>query len=161
MTSIKKPRNLVNEAQTANRLTIEPRTQTQKDLIKAIKENDQVFAIGPAGTGKTYISTIVACQEYLRHNIRKIIITRPAVYAGGENYGALPGGLNQKVAPWMVPVFEVLEEALGGKKKLEEIVKSGDIEVTLLGLCGEEPSKTPLSLWMRPRIPLQNRWRCL
>lgn len=129
----KRKRNPINDAQVANRLKVEPKTAAQKRFLEALKQNQQVFATGPAGTGKTYLATMYACEMYLRGVVDKIIISRPAVPAQGENYGFLPGGIDSKLAPWMVPVVEVIEEALGSKQKYLEAQKAGDIEIAPFG----------------------------
>ena len=131
--SSKKKRSTVNDAAKANKLTIIPRTQKQKQLLHSLKTYEQVFAFGSAGTGKTYLSTIEACRAFLRGEVKKIVITRPMVSNGGEEYGALPGNLNQKLGPWLVPVTELLEDCLG-KQKLADYLKTGEVEIAPLGM---------------------------
>lgn len=125
-------RDQVNEVQQANKITIEPKTKNQKKLLDNLRSYDQNFAVGPAGTGKTFVATIEACRLFLLGKVEKIVITRPAVAAGGEEYGFLPGGINQKMGPWVQPVMELLEEALG-KQKVQDHLKSGVIEIAPLG----------------------------
>lgn len=126
----KKSRNPVNEIQRANKIELSPRNPKQKEYLQALKKSDQVFATGPAGTGKTFIAAVVATQMYLRGDVSKIIITRPAVAADGEEHGFLPGSLEKKLAPWVVPVVEIIQECLGSKAKLEEMMRTGDLEVS-------------------------------
>lgn len=128
-----KKRNTVNDHQRANNIVIHPQTENQRLYLQALKNQTQVFALGPAGTGKTFISAVVASELYLRGKVKKIILTRPAVPACGEEYGFLPGGLNQKLAPWVVPIFEVLQDCLG-KGQLDDAVKNGDVEIAPLGM---------------------------
>lgn len=124
----KRQRNQVNDSQKSNHVHIEGRTQRQRDYIHAINCYSQVFAVGPAGTGKTYIPTVIATKMYLRREVSKIIITRPAVGASGEQHGFLPGDLRSKLAPWALPIIEVIE-AIVGRASLDDMLKSGDIEV--------------------------------
>lgn len=122
-------KNSVNDAQRANKIDIYPKNQKQKEYIEALKNHNQVFAIGPAGAGKTYIPTIIATKAYLRGEIKKIILTRPAVEAGEEKHGFLPGNLDKKLAPWVLPVTEIIEEALGSKQRFMDMLSNGDLEV--------------------------------
>lgn len=96
-------------------LTIKPKTKNQKQLVKNIAEKDLVFAIGPAGTGKTYLAVAMAVQALKNKQVRKIIITRPAVEAG-ENLGFLPGDLKDKVDPYLRPIYDALEEMIPSEK---------------------------------------------
>lgn len=124
----KRDRNPVNEAQKYNKVTLTAKTPVQKEYIKAIKNTDQVFAIGPAGTGKTYIATVLATQMYLIRQVSKIIITRPTVGADNEQIGFLPGDMKQKMAPWVVPIVEVIQNIVG-KAMMEEMLRNGDLEI--------------------------------
>jgi len=123
-----KKKNSVNDAQRANKINLYPKNNKQREYIEALRNHDQVFAIGPAGAGKTYIPTIMATQAYLRGDIKKIILTRPAV-AVQEEHGFLPGSIDKKLAPWVLPVTEVIEEALGSKQRFLDMLKAGDLEV--------------------------------
>lgn len=125
-------RNQVNDTQRANNLCISPRTDNQRTFLNAIRDYEQVFATGPAGTGKTYIATIEACRLYLLNKVSRIVITRPAIPAGGENLGFLPGSLQQKMAPWVLPVMEIIEDCLG-KAQAQEALKNGDLEIAPFG----------------------------
>lgn len=121
-------RNSVNDHQKANKIILEPRNERQATYIKLITHYDQIFVTGPAGSGKTYIPTVMATKAYLRGEIDKILITRPAVEVG-EKHGFLPGDINRKLAPWVLPITEIIEE-LVGKQKFEDMLKNGDIEVS-------------------------------
>lgn len=94
---------------------IKAKTENQRLLVKSIKENDLVFAIGPAGTGKTYISVAMAVQALKNKAIQKIIITRPAVEAG-ENLGFLPGDLKEKIDPYLRPIYDALHDMIPAEK---------------------------------------------
>ena len=109
-----------------------PRTENQKALIDALKENTQVFILGPAGTGKTYVTATFAADLYTTKEIDKIVITRPHV-AVGKELGVLKGDLHEKTMPWALPVLDVLEKHLG-KGTVETGIKNGNIEMAPLAL---------------------------
>lgn len=94
---------------------IKAKTDNQRSLVKAVKNNDLVFAIGPAGTGKTYISVAMAVQALKDKEVQKIIITRPAVEAG-ENLGFLPGDLKEKIDPYLRPIYDALGDMIPAEK---------------------------------------------
>ena len=94
---------------------IKPKTVNQQKLVDAVKENDLVFALGPAGTGKTYISVALAVRALKNKNVKKIIITRPAVEAG-ENLGFLPGDLKEKIDPYLRPIYDGLNDMIPFEK---------------------------------------------
>lgn len=106
------------------------KTLNQKEYIKAINRNDLVFAIGPAGTGKTYIAVINAVAKLRSNEINKIILTRPAVEAG-ESLGFLPGDLKEKVDPYLRPLYDALHEVLGSRI-VDEYIEKGIIEIAPL-----------------------------
>ena len=106
------------------------KTLNQKEYIKAINKDDLVFAIGPAGTGKTYIAVVNALAKLKNNKIKKIILTRPAVEAG-ENLGFLPGDLKEKVDPYLRPLYDALYEVLGSNT-VEEYIEKGIIEIAPL-----------------------------
>jgi phosphate starvation-inducible PhoH-like protein len=111
---------------------LKPRTTKQKDLIDAIKNYSQVFILGPAGTGKTYVTATCAADLYTKKEIDKIVITRPHV-AVGKELGFLKGDLTEKTMPWALPVLDVLEKHLG-KGTVETGIKLGNIEMAPLAL---------------------------
>lgn len=94
---------------------IKPKTQNQRTLVEAVHNNDLVFAIGPAGSGKTYISVAMAVRALKNKEVQKIIITRPAVEAG-ENLGFLPGDLKEKIDPYLRPIYDALGEMIPSEK---------------------------------------------
>ena len=91
---------------------LRPKTIGQRDYVRAIRGKDIVFGIGPAGTGKTYIAVAMAVQAFKDKNVQKIILTRPAVEAG-ERLGFLPGDLQEKVDPYLRPLYDALYDVLG------------------------------------------------
>jgi len=104
---------------TQNRV-ISPKTANQKTYIDAIRNNDVVFGIGPAGTGKTYLAVAMAISALLNNQVRSIILTRPAVEAG-EKLGFLPGDIAQKVNPYLRPLHDALNDMLGPDKAYDFI----------------------------------------
>lgn len=94
---------------------IKPKTPNQKSLVESASKNDLVFAIGPAGTGKTYISVALAVKALKNKRVKKIIITRPAVEAG-ENLGFLPGDLKEKIDPYLRPIYDALFDMVPSEK---------------------------------------------
>jgi phosphate starvation-inducible PhoH-like protein len=94
---------------------IKPKTANQKTLVECAEKNDLVFAIGPAGTGKTYISVALAVRALKNKEVKKIIITRPAVEAG-ENLGFLPGDLKEKIDPYLRPIYDALDDMIPAEK---------------------------------------------
>ena len=109
-----------------------PRNERQEEYIKALQEAEQVIVFGPSGTGKTYVVSTFAANLYHLKVINKIVITRPHVSVG-KDIGYLPGTLEEKAAPWALPVLDVLEKKLG-KGVVETALKSGNIEVAPLAL---------------------------
>jgi len=109
-----------------------PRTEKQRMLLDALKTSTQVFVLGPAGTGKTYVTATYAADLYTLKEIDKIVITRPHV-AVGKELGFLPGTLEEKTYPWALPVLDVLEKHWG-KGMLETAIKSGNVEMAPLAL---------------------------
>lgn len=110
--------------------SIRPKTLGQKLYVDAIDENTIVFGIGPAGTGKTYLAMAKAVQALQRKEVSRIILTRPAVEAG-ERLGFLPGSLNDKIDPYLRPLFDALHEMLD-PETVPKLMASGTIEVAPL-----------------------------
>ena len=110
--------------------TIYPKTNNQKALFEAMRNYDVVFAIGPAGTGKTYLAVAYALSLFKNKKVEKIILTRPAVEAG-ENLGFLPGDLKEKIDPYLRPLYDALNDILG-VEKVNKYVEQGVIEVAPL-----------------------------
>jgi phosphate starvation-inducible PhoH-like protein len=99
-------------------------------LFEESVKNDLLFAIGPAGTGKTYTAIALAVKALKNKEIKKIILSRPAVEAG-ENLGFLPGDLKDKIDPYLQPLYDALQDMIPGKK-LEEFMKDGTIQIAPL-----------------------------
>ncbi|WP_432736160.1 PhoH family protein [Maridesulfovibrio sp. FT414] len=110
--------------------TLTPRTLTQRAYFSAIRESDMVFAIGPAGTGKTYLAVAMAVYALQRKEVKKIILTRPAVEAG-EKLGFLPGDLVDKVNPYMRPLYDSLYDMLDFGK-VQDMIEENIIEIAPL-----------------------------
>ena len=111
---------------------IVPKTINQGRLIDAIASSHQVLILGPAGTGKTYVTATCAADLYTLKEIDKIVITRPHV-AVGKDIGFLPGTLEEKAQPWALPVLDVLIKHLG-RGTVDTALKSGNIEIATLAL---------------------------
>jgi phosphate starvation-inducible PhoH-like protein len=109
---------------------IRARTPNQRILVEAVHRSDLVFAIGPAGTGKTYTAIALAVRALKNRNIRRIILSRPAVEAG-ERLGFLPGDLKEKIDPYLQPLYDALQDMIPNKK-LEEFMKDGIIQIAPL-----------------------------
>ena len=109
---------------------IRAKTFRQRQYIEAIRKRDLTFGIGPAGTGKTYLAVVVAVQELLSHQFERLILTRPAVEAG-EKLGFLPGDLQQKVNPYLRPLYDAINEFID-PEKVPNLMERGVIEVAPL-----------------------------
>ncbi len=109
---------------------IKARTSNQKKLVKEIKEKDLVFAVGPAGTGKTYTAVAMAVKALKDKEVKRIVLTRPAVEAG-ENLGFLPGDLKEKLDPYLMPLYDALRDMIP-REKLNEMLEHGVIEIAPL-----------------------------
>jgi phosphate starvation-inducible PhoH-like protein len=94
---------------------IKPKTENQRRLVESAARHDLVFAVGPAGTGKTYISVAMAVKALKNKEVKKIVITRPAVEAG-ENLGFLPGDLKEKIDPYLRPIYDALDDMIPPEK---------------------------------------------
>ena len=122
--------NRVEIVKTQSGRPIYAKTINQKRYLEAIEANDLVFAIGPAGTGKTYVAIMHAVRQLKEGRIKKIILTRPAVEAG-ENLGFLPGDLKEKIDPYLRPLYDALDEALG-RKQTDTLIEKGVVEIAPL-----------------------------
>lgn len=113
-----------------NGQAIKARTLNQRRMLKSIKTNDVIFAVGPAGTGKTYTAVALAVRALKNKEIKRIILTRPAVEAG-ENLGFLPGDLKEKLDPYLQPLYDALREMIP-PEKLAYYMESGTIQIAPL-----------------------------
>jgi phosphate starvation-inducible PhoH-like protein len=139
-------------------LIIKPKTENQKKLVASVHKNDLVFVVGPAGTGKTYISVALAVRALKNKEVKKIIITRPAVEAG-ENLGFLPGDLKEKVDPYLRPIYDALDDMVP-PDKLKYYFENRVIEIAPLAfmrgrtlhnayiLLDEAQNTTPMQMKM-------------
>ena len=109
---------------------IKARNRTQEEMVKAYFENDLIFAVGPAGTGKTYIAIALAVRALKNREIKRIVLTRPAVEAG-ERLGFLPGDLKDKLDPYLQPLYDALGDMIPAKK-LQEFITEGTIQIAPL-----------------------------
>ena len=139
-------------------LIVKAKTLNQKRLVEASETSDIVFAIGPAGTGKTYTAVALAVRALKDKKVKKIIITRPAVEAG-ENLGFLPGDLKEKIDPYLRPIYDALEDMVSSEK-LKSFLEKNTIEIAPLAymrgrtldnafiLLDEAQNTTPMQLKM-------------
>lgn len=111
--------------------TVRPRTDGQRDLMEAIASHNLTVAIGPAGTGKTYLAICAAVEALEKGAVEKIILSRPAMEAG-ESLGYLPGDMHEKMAPYLRPLYDALGDRLGGKK-VRQYMDDGTIEIAPVG----------------------------
>jgi phosphate starvation-inducible PhoH-like protein len=115
---------------TFGKKVLAPRTVTQRRYLDAIERNDLVFGIGPAGTGKTYLAVAMAVQALVAKKVTRIVLTRPAVEAG-EKLGFLPGTLQEKIDPYLRPLYDALYDMLEGDR-VEKLLERAAIEVAPL-----------------------------
>ncbi len=137
---------------------IKPRSAKQIEMVKAAMENDLIFALGPAGTGKTFLAVALAVRALKNKEVKRIIITRPAVEAG-ENLGFLPGDLKEKIDPYLRPIYDALDE-LVPQDKLKFYLDNRIIEIAPLAymrgrtlqqafvLLDEAQNTTPMQMKM-------------
>lgn len=111
--------------------TIKPRSDGQRDLMEAIKTHNLTLAIGPAGSGKTYLAISAAVEALEKGTVEKIILSRPAMEAG-ESLGYLPGDMMEKMAPYLRPLYDALGDRMGGKK-VRQLMDEGTIEIAPVG----------------------------
>lgn len=109
---------------------IRARNQRQQEMVQAYFDNDLVFALGPAGTGKTYIAIALAVRALKYREVKRIVLTRPAVEAG-ERLGFLPGDLKEKLDPYLQPLYDALQDMIPSKK-LQEFLSDGTIQIAPL-----------------------------
>jgi len=113
-----------------NGKVIKAQTVNQRKLVESVNKNDMVFAIGPAGTGKTYTAVALAVRALKNKEVKRIILTRPAVEAG-ENLGFLPGDLKEKLDPYMQPLYDALRDMIPAER-LSSYIENGTIQIAPL-----------------------------
>ncbi len=118
--------NEIKEKRTKTRISITAKTDNQKILLKSIKDNLVTIVAGPPGSGKTMLAVVSGLREFIMGKYDKMIFTRPCVEANGENLGFLPGDLNEKIHPYMYPIFDFLSDYLS-QKQIEGYIKSESI----------------------------------
>jgi phosphate starvation-inducible PhoH-like protein len=106
---------------------VRPQSDNQRELMAAIEEHNLTLALGPAGTGKTYLAVSAAVEAYQSGRVARIVLTRPAVEAG-ESLGFLPGDMHEKLAPYLRPLYDALNERIGGKR-VRQLMTEGAIEI--------------------------------
>jgi phosphate starvation-inducible PhoH-like protein len=112
------------------KIRVGPRSPLQADYLRALRDYDLVFALGPAGTGKTYLAVAQAVAMLIEGRVERIVLSRPAVEAG-ENLGFLPGDLREKIDPYLRPLYDALHDMMPGEK-MRRYLEAGDIEVAPL-----------------------------
>ena len=117
---------VIKKAKTKTRIIVAARGKNQKILLKSIKENLVTIVAGPAGTGKIMLAVVSCLREFIMGKYDRMIFTRPCVEANGENLGFLPGDLNEKIHPYMYPIFDFLSDYLA-PKQIEGYIKAETI----------------------------------
>lgn len=127
-------KNLINPSEVlvhgVNGKLIKAQTQNQRKMVTSMQINDMLFAVGPAGTGKTYTAVALAVRALKDKEVRRIVLTRPAVESG-ENLGFLPGDLKEKLDPYMQPLYDALRDMIP-HEKLESYLETGVIQIAPL-----------------------------
>lgn len=127
-----RPRAIANAsvAIKTQKKTVQPYSRTQADYMEALQHHDMVFALGPAGTGKTYLAVAQAVALFMNHRVDRIILSRPAVEAG-EKLGFLPGDLKEKIDPYLRPLYDALFDMMPADRAMKHM-ENGEIEVAPL-----------------------------
>jgi phosphate starvation-inducible protein PhoH and related proteins len=131
--------------------TVEPRTEAQRDYVRALYGHEMAFGIGPAGTGKTYMAVAVAVAMFADGAVDRIVLSRPAVEAG-ERLGFLPGDMKEKVDPYMQPLYDALNDFLPSKQ-LGRLIEEKQIEIAPLAFMRGRTLAGPSWCWTRRRTP--------
>lgn len=111
--------------------TVRPRSEGQEALLTAIKSYNLTLAVGPAGTGKTYLAIAAAVEALEKGSVERIVLSRPAMEAG-ESIGFLPGDMHEKMAPYLRPLYDALGDRMGGKR-VRQYIEDGTIEIAPIG----------------------------
>jgi len=116
---------------TRQQVEIHPKNENQREYLRMINNHDITFGVGPAGTGKTYLATLMAMQAHTEGLVEKIVICRPAVNADDEDLGFLPGGINQKMDPYVRPIFDAFR-SYWSQQTINDYIGRGVIEIAPL-----------------------------
>ena len=136
--------------------TIVPRSTVQTRYMEALARDDMIFALGPAGTGKTYLAVAQAVSQLVSGSVDRLILSRPAVEAG-ERLGFLPGDMKEKVDPYLRPLYDALYDMLP-TEQVERRIASGEIEIAPIAFMrGRTLTTTPSSSSTRRRTPRRSR----
>lgn len=122
------PKEAMSELREVYNYRFDPKSQTQVELYQSISKNFITFAIGPAGTGKTHIAIAKAVEALVKGDVEKIILSRPIIQ-NGKDMGALPGGIREKLGPFMVPLYDELNEVIKSAGLVDKLIESGVIEI--------------------------------
>jgi len=141
-----------------NGTVVRARTVNQQRLVRLYDADDLLFAVGPAGSGKTYTAIALAVRALREKVVRRVILTRPAVEAG-EKLGFLPGDMKEKLDPYLQPLYDALNDMIP-PARLQKFMEEGTIQIAPLAYMRGRRSTTPSSSWTRRRIPRCRRSRC-
>lgn len=127
---LRKARRLLKTAKKVEKqpMRLMPKNEAQREYLETLREENVIFSLGPAGTGKTYVAARFGMEQLLDEQFEKLVVTRPLVPVSNENVGFLPGKLEDKVAPWAVPVYDAFVDSVGSKEKLNELIRAGRVE---------------------------------
>ena len=128
--SASRPKDADSHAIQTKKKSLVPRTENQTKYVEALRSNEMVFGIGPAGTGKTYLAVAIGVEMYEKHLVERLIFCRPAVEAG-EKLGFLPGDMKEKVDPYLRPIYDALYDFLG-TERVEKMLERNEIEIAPL-----------------------------
>lgn len=144
------------------KIEIVPRNTKQEEYLQYLTDYNKkvVFALGPAGTGKTLLATLQAIKLFKTGNINKLYITRPAVEVSGEKHGFLPGGIAEKMDPWVRPIFDVFEEYYS-PKDLQKLIEENIIEISPLAYMRGRNFKNAIVLFDEAQNTTEEQMKCI
>ena len=140
------------------RKSVIARSEKQSDYIKALKENEIIMSLGPAGTGKSFLAVSVGVSMLMEKKIERVILSRPAVEAG-EKLGFLPGDMKEKVDPYLRPLYDALYE-LFGAEKIDKKIESGEIEIAPLAFMRGRTLKNCFAIFDEAQMQLRHKSKC-
>ena len=130
---------------------IAPRSLQQHLYVSALQSSSLTFGVGPAGTGKTYLATAMAMSQLMNKQVKKVILTRPVVEAG-ESLGFLPGTFEEKIDPYLRPLFDAMDEMIG-RERFNQLREQGAIEIAPLAYMRGRTLNNCYMIWMRRKTP--------